>query len=502
MQFTKGHAIQTPWLHTDGKYIKDPYGNIVILRGVSLVDLGCIDHDVNRFRLKNARQLVDMATDSSNGWYARVIRLPVYPAAQNGEAGWNANRDDYFINHLDPTVQHCINKGVYCIIDLHYIADYQPTDRETRAFWTYIAPKYSDYPNVIYELFNEPAYPDDWNTWKNTAQPWVDLIRSFAPNNLILISGPRWAQNLSSAGANPFRGTNLAYVAHIYPEHGGQSVWDSWFGNAADFVPFFITEWGYRNGAPSPCSGTQAGYGDAWRSYIEGKGNISWTAWAFDNDWEPCMFAKHNPGWILLSGDDFMGQFVKDWLYLRRNDNLPGGSATPTPRPNSAPTPTPAVIAGPKAASSGLKVQYRCGDLSSGDNWIKPHFLIVNNSGSSIAMNALTIRYWYTRDTVQNQIFQVDYAACGNANVTGTFYPVIPARSGADYYCEIGFSAGAGSISANSYSGDIQVRFRKEDWSNYTETGDYSYDFTKTVYTDWSRVTLYQNGVLIWGVEP
>ena len=183
------------------------------------------------------------------------------------------------------------------------------------------------------------------------------------------------------------------------------------------------------------------------------------------------MFAKHNPGWILLSGDDFMGQFVKDWLYLRRNDNLPGGSATPTPRPNSAPTPTPAVIAGPKAASSGLKVQYRCGDLSSGD-------------------------------TVQNQIFQVDYAACGNANVTGTFYPVIPARSGADYYCEIGFSAGAGSISANSYSGDIQVRFRKEDWSNYTETGDYSYDFTKTVYTDWSRVTLYQNGVLIWGVEP
>ena len=33
----------TPWLHTDGNVIKDPCGNIVILRGIDLIDLGFLD---------------------------------------------------------------------------------------------------------------------------------------------------------------------------------------------------------------------------------------------------------------------------------------------------------------------------------------------------------------------------------------------------------------------------------------------------------------------------
>ena len=43
---------------------------------------------------------------------------------------------------------------------------------------------------------------------------------------------------------------------------------------------------------------------------------------------------------------------------------------------------------------------------------------------------------------------------------------------------------------------------QKSDWSNYTQTGDYSFDASKTNYTDWSNITLYRNGVLVWGTEP
>ena len=32
-----------PWLHVDGKKIKDPAGNVVVLRGVSLIDLGHLE---------------------------------------------------------------------------------------------------------------------------------------------------------------------------------------------------------------------------------------------------------------------------------------------------------------------------------------------------------------------------------------------------------------------------------------------------------------------------
>ena len=34
----------TPWLHTDGNQIKDPAGNVVILRGIDFIDLGFLDN--------------------------------------------------------------------------------------------------------------------------------------------------------------------------------------------------------------------------------------------------------------------------------------------------------------------------------------------------------------------------------------------------------------------------------------------------------------------------
>ena len=83
-----------------------------------------------------------------------------------------------------------------------------------------------------------------------------------------------------------------------------------------------------------------------------------------------------------------------------------------------------------------------------------------------------------------------------------SFVTVSPARTGADTYLLVGFSSGAGSLAAGASTGEIQARFNKNDFSNYTETGDYSCDPTKTTYTDWNKVTLYQNGTLVWGTEP
>lgn len=307
-------ATNIPWLSISGRYIKNQNGKTVILRGVSLVGIS-----VANSRTRHANALIDMATDNANGWYARVVRLPVYPDAIDGQPGWRANPDAYFTNHLDPAVQHCISKQIYCIIDWHYIKDYNSSevDTATRAFWNYVAPKYANSPNVIFELYNEPIYPDSWTTWKRTAQPWVDIIRAAAPKNLILIGGPRWSQNVAEAATSPFTGSNLAYVAHLYPEHGGQSIWDDWFGNSSSTVPYFITEWGWQRGGNFPTNGTKTGYGVPYSAYLDSKG-VSWTAWVFDNSWQPVMF---DTNWNLLGGKNYMGQFIKDFLYQHRNDD-------------------------------------------------------------------------------------------------------------------------------------------------------------------------------------
>jgi endoglucanase len=311
------HAISTPWLSVSGRFIKDPQGNNVVLRGVSLIDISVADT-----RPRNAVALTNMLTNAADGWYARVVRFPVYPHTVDGQPGWLANPDNYFNNHLNPAIQNCIARQIYCIVDWHYLADYTSSqiDAQTRAFWTYVAPKYANTPNVIFELFTEPILPDNWSTWKTTAQPWVDLIRSIAPRNLILIGGPLWSSNMAGAASDPFVGSNLVYSAHIYPQHGNQTNWNALFGNAANSVPFFVSEWGWQKNSGNPTNGTLSGYGIPFTTYIESKG-LSSTAWVFDMYWRPVMFDE---SYNLLGGENFMGQFMKDFLFQHRNDNLPG----------------------------------------------------------------------------------------------------------------------------------------------------------------------------------
>src|SRR4029079_1323606 len=87
-------------------------------------------------------------------------------------------------------------------------------------------------------------------------------------------------------------------------------------------------------------------------------------------------------------------------------------------------------------------------------------------------------------------------------NVTSQFVALSPARTGADFYLQLGFTAGIGSLTARQATGEVQGRSNKDDWTNYDESNDYSYDPTKLAFADWDRVTLYRNGALVWGTEP
>ena len=155
----------------------------------------------------------------------------------------------------------------------------------------------------------------------------------------------------------------------------------------------------------------------------------------------------------------------------------------------------------PTLAASGLKVQYKAYAAGAAVSEIAPWFQIVNTGASAVDLSTVRLRYWYTADaTNPTQVFNCDWAQIGCAAITAGFVKLASPTPGADYYVELAFSST--SLAAGASSGEIQDRFHKSDWSNYTQTGDYSFDPTKTAYADWSQVTLYQNGVLVWGTEP
>ena len=155
------------------------------------------------------------------------------------------------------------------------------------------------------------------------------------------------------------------------------------------------------------------------------------------------------------------------------------------------------------ALSTGLEVQYQIGDIGSpDDNSLKPRWQIVNNTAITIPLSELKLRYWYTNEGDKPQSFWCDYSPIGCGGIIGSFAKLAVPQTGADTSLEVGFTTGAGVLAPGKLSGEIVARINKTDWTNYSEIGDYSYDPVHTTYAAWTRVTLYRNGQLIWGVEP
>jgi fibronectin type 3 domain-containing protein len=313
----------TPWLHTSGNWILDPNNNQVTLRGCSVV---CPEYQTGT---KNTNQIIDLIANSATGWFTRVVRLPV---CTSGNAA-----TDYAL--IDPIVQHCIAKGLYVIVDLHFVQDYgsaagQVPQSQVLNFWNTIAPHYASSPNVIFEVYNEPVNPADWNTWKSYIQPVVNAIRAVAPNNLILMGSPQWSTFVNQAVSNQITGGNIVYVYHLYPNQGAPttSFLDGKYGTAANSVPVVLGEFGWQNPGDSVTTGTTSGFGTPLKTYMEAHKNINWVAWVANNtetNWLPIMF---DASWNLLGGDSYEGQFVHDWLNADQNDHQPSNpSAPPVP---------------------------------------------------------------------------------------------------------------------------------------------------------------------------
>ncbi|MCS7252359.1 MAG: hypothetical protein NZ572_08090, partial [Thermoflexus sp.] len=110
------------------------------------------------------------------------------------------------------------------------------------------------------------------------------------------------------------------------------------------------------------------------------------------------------------------------------------------------------------------------------------------------------MRYWYTKNSTQAEQFFCDWAQIGCSNIRAEFVSLSQPVSGADSYIELSFTGG--SIPAGGSTGEIHLRIHFTNWANYNEADDWSYNGAQTTWGLWTRITLYRNGVLVWGTEP
>jgi len=155
-------------------------------------------------------------------------------------------------------------------------------------------------------------------------------------------------------------------------------------------------------------------------------------------------------------------------------------------------------------SGSGLKVQDRSHDNDNPDNTLYALYQILNNGTDTVPLSSVTMRYWLTNEAPADPlVFACDWAQLNCANITAKFVTLSSPVTKANTYLQIGFTAADGSLAPGQSTGEIQTRMHHANWSDFITTDSYSFISDPSfVYKDTQTVTLYVNGVLVWGTEP
>ncbi len=201
-------------------------------------------------------------------------------------------------------VNEAIKKGIYVLIDWHdHNADKHAG--QAKVFFAEMAKKYRGVPNVIYEIWNEPARTT-WDTVKNYALQVIPEIRKYDADNLIVVGCPHWDQDVDLAAGSPITGfKNIAYSFHFYasdPNHQDK------LRARADLaikkqLPLMITEWGVGESNGNGKFDRQKT--TTWLNWMEAN-HLSWTNWNITD--------KNETTALLMAGAPANGNWTQEQL--------------------------------------------------------------------------------------------------------------------------------------------------------------------------------------------
>ncbi len=483
-----------------GKLV-DKNGQPVQLKGISSHGVQWFGDLVNQDTMKWLR----------DDWGISVFRVALYTE----ENGYIANPS--LKNKVKEAIEAAQKLGLYVIIDWHILSDGDPNihKNEAKAFFNEFSTKYGHLPNVIYELANEPNGNVNWN---NQIRPYASevsqVIRAKDPDNIIIVGTGTWSQDVHDAADHPLPDKNTMYTVHFYAGTHGQYLRDRVDYALNKGVGIFATEWGTSDASGN--GGPFLNESKVWTDFLASR-KISWANWSLadKNETSAALLpgADRKGGWpdsqltasgkfvkqAILEGSSSYGGGGSNGGNTGGNGNNGGSNDGGNSGGNNGNDHSGST---PDGNNEGIVLQYRTDDTNAKDNAIRPQFNIKNTGKTAVKLSDLKIRYYYTDESKQAQQFFVDWAKIGNEKVKATFVTLPNPKVKADKYVEISFTDGAGTIQPGGETGEIQSRIHAANWSNFDETNDYSYGATQTAFADWDHGTVYQQGKLVWGIEP
>jgi len=233
----------------------------------------------------------------SNDFKVSIIRAAMAVQPDNGFLQQPVIQAQLIINLVDAAVKN----GIYVLIDWHDHNGSRHVE-QSKQFFGLMARRYAGTPNVIYEIWNEPARTS-WDTVKNYAVQVITEIRKYDPDNLIIVGSPHWDQDVDIASADPITGfKNIAYSFHFYasdPNHQEalRAKADKAIKNG---LPLFVTEWGVGEANGNGKFDKQKT--EVWLKWVEDN-KLSWTNWNItDKDETTALLMPGAPvtgGWTL-----------------------------------------------------------------------------------------------------------------------------------------------------------------------------------------------------------